>query len=92
MSLHGLVFVLLKSSLASGSRGGSLTTAVNIFEKQRNLLWANDLKQVTTCIHYNHRLINILFYIVNANLIVKIGDMGKDQVAPDHPDNPSSRC
>jgi len=29
---------------------------------------------------------------VNANLIVKIGDMGKDQVAPDHPDNPSFRC
>ena len=72
------------------NQGGLAATAVNIFEKQRNLLWANDLKQLITC--YNYILIHILFYIVNANLIVKIGDMGKDQVAPDYPDNPSSRC
>ena len=71
---------------------GFWTTAVNIFEKQRNLLWANDLKQLITCYNYNYILIHILFYIVNANLIVKMGGMGKDQVAPDHPDNPSSRC
>ena len=71
---------------------GQGTTAVNIFEKQRNLLWANDLKQLITCCNYNYLLLHILFYIVYANLIVKIGDMGKDQVAPDHPDNPSSRC
>ena len=65
---------------------------MDIFEKQRTLLWANDLKQMITCCNYNYILIHILFYIMNANLIVKIGDMGKDQVAPDHPDNPSSRC
>ena len=65
---------------------------MNIFEKRRKLLWANDLKQFITYYNYNYILIHILFYIVNANLIVKIGDMGKDQVAPDHPDNPSSRC
>ena len=65
---------------------------MNIFEKRRKLLWANDLKQLITYYNYNYILIHILFYIVNANLIVKIGDMGKDQVAPDHPDNPSSRC
>ena len=75
---------------AHRSTPGHRSTAVNIFEKQRNLLWANDLKQLITC--YNYILIHILFYIVNANLIVKIGDMGKDKVAPDHPDNPSSRC
>ena len=57
-------------------RTGLVTTAVNIFEKQRNLLWANDLKQLITCCNYNYILIHILFYIVNANLIVKIGDMG----------------
>ena len=81
--------LLSRCELTHGRIG---TTAVNIFEKQRNLLWANDLKQVITCCHYNYILTNILFYIVNANLIVKIGDMGKDQVAPGHPDNPSSRC
>ena len=79
-----------------GSRGDAPpagdweTTAVNIFEKQRNLLWAKDLKHLTTCSYYV--LIHVVFYIVNANLIVKMGGMGKDQVASDHPDNPSSRC
>ena len=65
---------------------------MNIFEKQRNLLWANGLKQLITYCIYNDILIHILFYIVHANLIVKMRDMGKDQVTPDHPDNPSSRC
>jgi hypothetical protein len=55
-------------------------------------LWANGLKQLITCCNCNDILMHILFYIVNANLIVKMRDMGKDQVAPDHPDNPSSRC
>ena|SRR5208337_1535112 len=73
-------------------RAGQETTAVNIFEKQRNLLWANGLKQLIKCLNYNSRLLHILFYIMNANLIVKMRDMGKDQVAPDHPDNPSSGC
>jgi len=71
---------------------GNQSTAVNIFEKQRNLLWANYLKQLITCFNYNSILMHMLFCIVNANLIVKMRDMGKDQVAPDHPDNPSSRC
>ena len=65
---------------------------MNIFEKRRKLLWVNDLKQLIIYYNYTYILIHILFYIVNANLIVKIGDMGKDKVAPDHPDNPSSRC
>ena len=34
---------------------------------------------------------NIIFYIVNANLIVKLGNMDKYRVTPDRPDNPLSR-
>jgi len=57
---------------------GLPTNAVNIFEKQRNLLWVNDL--ITLIIYCNLNIIsmNILFYIANANLIVKLGDMDKD--------------
>lgn len=35
---------------------------------------------------------NTVAYIVNANLIVKLGNMDKDRVTPDHPDNPLSTC
>jgi len=76
----------------SGERRGLKTTAVNIFEKQRNLLWVNNLKSLITYRNYNSRLMHIVFYIVDANLIVKLGDIDKDRVTPDHPDNPLSKC
>jgi len=71
---------------------GLPTTTVNIFEKQRNILWVNDLKLIITYCNYHFILIHILFYIVNANLIVKLGDMDKDGVTPHHPDDPLSKC
>ena len=51
---------------------------MNIFEKQRNLLWVNDLIQLIMYCNLHIILINIVFYIANANLIVKLGDMDKD--------------
>jgi hypothetical protein len=62
----------------SAERRGRETTAVNIFEKQRNLLWVNDLIQLIMYCNLHIILINIVFYIANANLIVKLGDMDKD--------------
>ncbi len=37
-------------------------------------------------------LLHIVFYIADANLIVKLGDMGMNRVAADHRDNPLSTC
>src|SRR5208283_4547175 len=68
------------------------TTAVNIFEGRRNLLWVKDLKQLITYCKSNISSMKIIGYIVNANLIVILGDMDKDRATPDRPDNPLSKC
>jgi hypothetical protein len=63
-------------------------TAVNIFEKRRNLLWVKDLKLLITYYNTNIYLMNIIFYIVNANLVVILGDMDKDRITPGSPRQP----
>src|SRR5208283_1188874 len=76
----------------SNRRRGRETTAVNIFEGRRNLLWVKDLKQLITYCKSNISSMKIIGYIVNANLIVILGDMDKDRATPDRPDNPLSKC
>src|SRR5208283_3121405 len=78
--------------LRSAERRGLETTAVNIFEGRRNLLWVKDLKQLITYCKSNMSSMKIIGYIVNANLIVILGDMDKDRATPDRPDNPLSKC
>src|SRR5208337_2821651 len=75
-----------------GGNGGRQSTAVNIFEGRRNLLWVKDLKQLITYCKSNISSMKIIGYIVNANLIVILGDMDKDRATPDRPDNPLSKC
>src|SRR5208283_290664 len=58
---------------------GLLSTAVNIFEGRRNLLWVKDLKQLITYCKSNISSMKIIGYIVNTNLIVILGDMDKDR-------------
>ena len=67
-------------------------TAVNILEKQQNLLQANGLRQLLMYSDCDFMSLNIVLCIVNAKLIVKLGDMDKDRVALNHPDNPPSTC
>src|SRR5208283_4385178 len=78
--------------LRSAERRGLETTAVNIFEGRRNLLWVKDLKQLITYCKSNMSSMKIIGYIVNANLIVILGDMDKDRATPNRPDNPLSKC
>jgi len=73
-------------------RAGQETTAVNIFEGRQNLLWVKDLKQLITYCKSNISSMKLIGYIVNANLIVILGDMDKDRATPDRPDNPLSKC
>src|SRR5208283_4806939 len=85
---RGFVSSMRKSLLGEGL----LSTAVNIFEGRRNLLWVKDLKQLITYCKSNISSMKIIGYIVNANLIVILGDMDKDRATPDRPDNPLSKC
>ena len=73
-------------------RANSTMTAVNILEKQQNLLQANSLRQLLMYSDCDFMLLNIVLCIVNAKLLVKLGDMDKDRVALNHPDNPPSTC
>ena len=66
--------------------------AVNILEKQQNLLQANGLRQLLMYSDCDFMSLNIVLCIVNAKLLVKLGDMDKDRVALNHPDNPPSTC
>ena len=97
-ALQYLHSVRVSNPLGSGSLkpfrwnpAGNQSTAVNIFEKRRNLLWVKYLKQLIAYMNSNFYNMNIIFYIVNANLIVKLGDMDKYRVTPDRPDNPLSK-
>ena len=55
--------------------------AVNILEKQQNLLQANGLRQLLMYSDCDFMSLNIVLCIVNAKLLVKLGDMDKDRVA-----------
>ena len=67
-------------------------TAVNILEKQQNLLQANCLRQLLTYSDCTFLLLNIVLCMVIAKLIVKLGDIDKDRVALNHPEKPLSTC
>ena len=73
-------------------RANSTMTAVNILEKQQNLLQANGLRQLLMYSDCDFMSLNIVLCIVNAKLLVKLGDMDKDRVALNHTDNPPSMC
>ena len=74
--------------LRSAERRGLETTAVKILEKHTAPYdGSTGLKQLITCCNFNNIFMHILFYIMNANLIVKMRVMGKAKDAADHGDN-----